>query len=84
SFNIPAPITSVLSGSLVTGNKLAFLFTNATGLSFSVLATNKLAAPVATWPVLGTAVESPAGSGNYRFTNSTTATNMLFFRLRQP
>jgi hypothetical protein len=54
-------------------------------LSFSVLATNDLAAPKTNWPVIGTAVESPAGSGNYQFTNSTLATNgALFYLLRQP
>ncbi len=84
-FNIPAPIQSNLGGVTLAGGKLKFTFTNATGLSFSVLATNNLAAPVASWPVVGTAVESPAGSGNYQYTNSTPATNaQLFYLLRQP
>jgi hypothetical protein len=52
-------------------------------LSFSVLATNVLTASETNWPVVGQAVESPAGSGNYQFTNSS-ATNLQFFILRQP
>jgi len=85
TFNIPAPIHSLLNGAKVaSGNKFAFAFTNITGLSFSVLATNTLAAPVSTWPVVGTTVESPAGSGNYSYTNSTPGTNLLFYILRQP
>ena len=63
----------------------SFSFTNAPGLSFSVCATNTLTAPIATWPVVGTAVESPAGSGQYQFTDLNPATNStLFYMLRQP
>jgi hypothetical protein len=65
------------------GGSFQFSFTNATGASFSVLATNNVAAPRTNWPVVGQATESPAGSGTYRFTNSS-ATNMLFYILRQP
>jgi hypothetical protein len=62
-----------------------FSFTNAPGLSFSILATNHLAAPKASWPVIGTAVESPAGSGQYQFTDPNPATNAArFYLLRQP
>lgn len=62
-----------------------FSFTNASGLSFSVLATNNIAAPEATWPVIGTAVESPAGSGSYQFTDPKPVTNSTrFYLLRQP
>jgi hypothetical protein len=65
------------------GHAFQFSFTNATGASFSVLATNNLSAPKTNWPVVGHAVESPAGSGNYQFTNSP-LTNMQFYILRQP
>jgi len=62
-----------------------FSFTNAPGLSFSILATKHLAAPKASWPVIGTAVESPAGSGQYQFTDPNPATNAArFYLLRQP
>ena len=86
AFNIPAPINSNLGGvKLTTGGKLTFSFTNVTGLSFSVLATNDLTAAKTNWPVVGQAVESPAGSGKYQFTNSIPATNSwLYYILRQP
>jgi len=85
SFNIPAPIQSLLGGATVASGKLAFAFTNITGLSYSVLATNNLTAPVATWPVIGSAIESPAGSGHYQFSDPSPATNSpRFYLLRQP
>jgi hypothetical protein len=63
----------------------AFTFTNTPGLTFSILATNNISAPKATWPVIGTAVESPASSGNYQFTDPNPATNTTrFYLLRQP
>lgn len=62
-----------------------FSFTNTPGLSFSVLATNNFAAPKATWPVVGQAVESPAGSGSYQYTNLVPVGNsQMFYLLRQP
>ncbi len=85
SFNIPAPVQAKLIGSALNGGKLNFAFTNATGLSFSILATNDVSAPEATWPVIGTATESPAGSGKYQFNDPNPATNgVLFYILRQP
>ena len=73
-----------LSGVTIGSGAFTINFTNATGASFSVLATNNLTAPKATWPVVGQAIESPAGSGNYRFTNSTPNSAALFYLLRQP
>jgi len=57
---------------------------NATGLSFSVLGANMLCLPATNWPVLGHAVESPATSGKYQFTNSPATNPPQFFILRQP
>jgi hypothetical protein len=66
-----------------TNSTVGFSFTSVTGLSFSVLGTNNITAPVSTWPVVGHAVETPAGSGNYQF--SAGATNgAQYFILRQP
>jgi hypothetical protein len=73
-----------LSGTAIGGGAFRFNFISATGLSFSVLATNNLAAPMANWPVVGQAVESPAGSGNYQYTNSSTTNALQFYILRQP
>jgi hypothetical protein len=62
-----------------------FSFTNVSGLSFSVCATNNVSAPLATWPVIGTATENPANSGQYQFVDPNYATNSrLFYILRQP
>jgi hypothetical protein len=72
-----------MTGATVLQGGFQFSFTNATGASFSVLATNNVAAPRANWPVVGHATESPAGSGIYQFTNSS-ATNTLYYILRQP
>lgn len=83
-FDIPVPIQSLLGGAKVSGGKFLFAFTNITGLSFSVLATNNVTAPLTNWPVVGTVVESLAGSGNYQFTNSATTNSQLFYILRQP
>ena len=83
TFNIAAPIQSNLGAVRLTGGKLAFGFTNAAGLTFSVLGTNNITAPKSSWPVVGTAVEGPAGQ--YNFTNQNPATNsVIFYILRQP
>lgn len=83
TFNIPSPQPSNITGAAITGGKFKLGFTNSPGLTFSVLATNSLTAPRATWPVIGQAVEGPAGQ--YNFTNSAPVTNSpLFFLIRQP
>lgn len=84
AFNIPAPIQSVLSNATVSGNKFTFSFTNAPSLSFSVVGTNNIAAPLSNWPAVGTTVENPAGSGQYFFTNSGATNPLQFYILRQP
>jgi hypothetical protein len=83
SFTTLAVTPPRLNGTAFNGGTFRLAFTNAPGASFSVLATNNLAAPIASWPVVGQAIESPVGSGNYQFTNSP-ATNRQFYILRQP
>ena len=78
---IPQPMLTAVA---VSGGNLRFAFTNATGLGFSVLATNNITAPIATWPVVGQAIESPAGSGHYQYTNSGATGTDQFFIIRQP
>jgi hypothetical protein len=93
SATVPAtvitPVNINAASAHVTGSgasgAASFSFTNASGLTFSVLATNNINAPRATWPVIGTATETPAGSGNYQFTDPNPATNTSrFYILRQP
>ena len=83
SFTTLAVTSPKLVGTAFKSGAFRFTFTNATGASFSVLATNNLTSPLTNWPVVGQAVESPAGSGNYQFTNSP-GTNRQFYLLRQP
>jgi len=83
SFTTLAVTPPKLVGTAFKSGAFRFTFTNATGASFSVLATNNLTSPLTNWPVVGQAVESPAGSGNYQFTNSP-GTNRQFYLLRQP
>jgi hypothetical protein len=73
-----------LVGVALSGGAFKFSFTNATGASFSVLATNNISAPLTNWPVVGQAVENPAGSGNYQFTNLPATNAQQFYILRQP
>jgi hypothetical protein len=69
----------------IQSGALSFAFTNYTGMSFSVLATNTISAPFTNWPVIGTALENPPGSGNYQFTDPKAATNSArYYLLRQP
>jgi hypothetical protein len=78
-----APVGHVLKTS-ASGGKFVFQFTGTSGLTnYNVLATNNLAAPKATWPIVGAAVESPAGSGNYQFTNPAPV-GVQFYMIRQP
>jgi hypothetical protein len=81
AFNIPAPVNAIVRGNNLAGGKFGLTFTNYTGLSYTVLATNNIGAPLP-WPALGTAIESPAGSGIYKFTNSV-ATNQFYYILKQ-
>jgi hypothetical protein len=80
-----APVPPKLGGVGLSGGKLTFTITNESGLSFSVHATNSLTAPRASWPVIGTAIENPVGSGQYQFTDSNSATNTkMFYILSHP
>jgi hypothetical protein len=76
---------SLITNAGLNGGNMSFAFTNLPGLSFSVLGTNNLLAPKASWPVIGNAVENPAGSGHYQFTDLNASTNgAMFYLLRQP
>jgi N-acetylneuraminic acid mutarotase len=62
-----------------------FRFSNPSGSSYSVLASTNVAAPLNTWSNLGTATETPPGSGQFLFTDSQ-ATNYprRFYRVSSP
>ena len=48
---------------------VSFALTNYSDMSFTVLASTNVALPFNQWSNLGTAVESPLGSGQYPFTD---------------
>ncbi len=90
--NVPSvilPLTITPASTRIVGSGASalvqFAFTNTPGLTFSILATNNLTVPKTNWPVIGTAVESPSGSGHYQFNDPHPATNSTqFYILRQP
>ena len=61
-----------------------FGFTNFTFLQFTVMASTNLTIPSA-WTTVGTAVESPAGSGHYQFTDTPSpAYGLRFYQVTSP
>jgi hypothetical protein len=62
-----------------------FGFTNYEGMTQTILTTTNLALPLSQWTILGTAVETPAGSGNFQFNDQQT-TNYLqrYYRATSP
>ena len=89
STNAIMPLVITANSIRITGSgasaTLQFSFANAPGLGFSILATNNIAAPKATWPVIGTVTDNPPNSGRYQFTDPNPATNSTrFYILRQP
>jgi len=85
--------TLVIAGnpSVLTGltpfstGAFGFSFTNVTGASFTVYASTNIAFPLAQWSNLGLAVESPAGSGQYQFTDPQATNNVqCFYRVTSP
>ena len=84
SFATLAVTPSQLGGVAFGGGGLHFTFTNATGASFTVLATTNLALPLTNWTVLvGHPIEGPAGQ--YQFVDPQATNNaQRFYILRQP
>ncbi len=62
-----------------------FGFINASGPSYSVLASTNLAAPVNAWSNLGPATEMPADSGLFQFTDHQASNYpQRFYRVSSP
>lgn len=62
-----------------------FGFPNYSGRSYTVFASTNLASPFDTWSNLGTALETPSGSGQYQFTDPQATNNpQRFYRVRSP
>jgi hypothetical protein len=79
-FDPSFPLVNITA--LGSGN-VQFSFNNLSGLSFTVLASTNVAAPLNTWVNLGSAVE--ASPGTFQFTD-TQATNypQRFYQVRGP
>jgi hypothetical protein len=78
TFTTTAVSRPTLGGATMLANGgFQFTFTNTPGLSFRVLATNDISAPVSTWPALGSATEVTAG--HYSFTHNLANTNSRYF-----
>jgi DNA-binding beta-propeller fold protein YncE len=75
-----------LTGVQMLGNGvIQFSFTNISSASFTVLATTNVALPLNQWANLGAAVESPAGSGQFQFTDPQATNNVQrFYRVSSP
>ena len=78
----PAVVTGL---NLLANGTFQFGFTNLSGASFTVFATTNLAAPFNTWSSLGAVAESPAGSGQYQFTDPQATNNVQrYYHVRSP
>ena len=75
-----------LGGFINNGSKLFRLtFTNITAVSFTVFASTNMMLPISQWSNLGPVTESPAGSGNYLFTDLQSSNiAQRFFIIRSP
>jgi len=77
----PAPFN--LTGAKQLAGPFQLSFTNLSGLPFTVLASTNVALPLASWTVLGSAVENP--SGHYQFTGPQATNNLQrLYGLRSP
>jgi hypothetical protein len=81
-FNPAFPLTGVTK---LGNGSVQFGFNNLSGPSYSVLASTNVALPFAQWSNLGAPVESPAGSGQFQFTDPG-ATNypQRYYRVKSP
>ncbi len=81
----PVAPPQLTSWSVLANGSFTLAFTNYTGLNFTVLGSTNLALPINSWSNLGTAVESPAGSGQFQFTDPQAANNIQrYYRVRTP
>ena len=83
---VPSSIPPVLNGPMQLGNgAFQFSFTNITGANFTIHTSTNAALPLADWPALGSAMETPAGSGHYQFTDPLGANSpQRYYRVVSP
>jgi len=78
-------LNSILNPIKLGDGSVQFAFSNASGLTYHVLASPDMAVPLNTWSNLGPATEAPPGSGQFQFTDHQ-ATNhpQRFYRVTSP
>jgi hypothetical protein len=87
---VPGTLTTVdTNPALVTmqgtAGGIAFGFSNLPGASFTVFGTTNVTLPITAWSNLGHAVEVPAGSGLFQFTDADwSSQEQRFYRVRSP
>ena len=76
----------ILNGpAFMGGAGFGFFFTNTPGASFTVFASSNVSLAANTWSNIGAAVENPAGSGHFQFTDPRSNSNAVrFYRVRSP
>lgn len=87
SLTSPPPAAPVLQDGVAAGTNLfQIAFTNLPNYSFTVRGTTNLSLAATNWPVLGQAVDLPAGSGAYQFIDNGGMTNspVQFYRVTWP
>ncbi len=74
-----------IKGISLANGSFHFNFTNYEDMSFTVFATTNMALPFNLWSNLGVALETPAGSGQFQFTDTNAATSSLrFYHVASP
>ena len=83
--NVPVTSPTLTGASILASGVFKLGFTAPSGVGFTVLTTTNLALSVTNWIVAGTAVETPTGSGQYQFTDSSMTNNaQRYYRVRTP
>jgi hypothetical protein len=81
-FSSPGKLTSPVR---LPGGKFSFSFTNQASATFSVYVSSDPSASSSPWSYVGPAVQSPAGSGHFTFTDSEAAnSSKRFYRVSSP
>jgi predicted outer membrane repeat protein len=85
TLNFVIGTSPTLAGVTLSGGSFQFMFTNVANASFTVFASTNVALPFTQWTKLSAAVELPAGSGQYQFTDPSAGTNgQNFYRVCSP
>jgi hypothetical protein len=83
--SIAATTPFLITGDRLTNGTLGFSFTNVSGASFTIFATTNISLPLNSWSNLGSAIESPLGSGQFHFTDSQAGSSaQRFYTVRSP